>query len=618
MKKNNLLIELNRVNELMGTKRLITEQGWVDDVLLKLIKISTKSQSKIPDLITALKNSQNIDEQSENLRKLINQARIEQNKEILNVIRVSLKESSELVYKQMIKRINNPKLSNAITRLKSEGNAENEIVDIMIEGTPLASTGDRLVDDLLADEYARRMRKKVKEVFQGPKPKSGVPVNFTKFFDDKVGKMIEAAKMVNEAANKISQGDLTGEEIINWKNTIKENMRIIFYEDKSIIDFMEREIKQGVSTNQPGFKKIQTLMDDLKKETTVSDMPWKSGVIAEKVTNKWAVFLQETAKASFSDWIWVYKSLGKIVNLSKRLSKIMDGTKKVLDAAASIDTGGAIQKANNDAKKALSGAVVLPNWQRQLNVTLLGSARGFPLPSNKQSAYDEIIKVFDKKPLIAARASFIIEKIIKIIKLTITLEVITTLINYFKFFSTNKKLQIEHGDCINELTNSFRVEGQDVQNMFIESRTSSGVNYSAATWVPNCFTKLLDNTNVSDKDINDIIIRSHYFSEDKGIIGRILDRMNIKEDTYKFIVSSRARLLIEISEMWDNIAQGQITGADSVIDELVSEINKIRTQIKPVDVTTSQSPNNTQPTDTTTVNKTKDEPSKTGFKDPFK
>ena len=158
----------------MGTKQLISEQGWVDDMVLKLVNISTRSGSKIPDLITALRNSQTIDEKSNNLLRLINQSKKEQNKEILNVIKSALKETSELVYKQMIRNINNPKLSNVITKLKSEGKTEDEIVDILMGRLQLVSTNDSLADDLLADEYAKRMRKKVKEVYQGPKSEKQV------------------------------------------------------------------------------------------------------------------------------------------------------------------------------------------------------------------------------------------------------------------------------------------------------------------------------------------------------------------------------------------------------------------------------------------------------------
>jgi hypothetical protein len=625
MKKNNLLIELNRVNELMGTKQLISEQAWVDDMVLKLVNISTRSGSKIPDLITALRNSQTIDEKSNNLLRLINQSRKEQNKEILNVIKSALKETSELVYKQMIRNINNPKLSNVITKLKSEGKTEDEIVDILMGRLQLVSTNDSLADDLLADEYAKRMRKKVKEVYQGPKPNpiNGLSVNFTKFLDDKVGKMIDAAKLVNEAANKLSKGGLSGNEIKDWENTIKKNMQTIFYEDQSIIEFMEKEIAQGVKNRQPGFREIESLMSKLKKDTTISDMPWKSGPIAEKLTNKWSVFLNETLKSSFADWIWVYKSLGKLLNTSKRWLKI----KETINNITSIDAGGVIQKANSDAKKTISGAVVLPNWKRQLNVTLLGSPRGIPIKGSKADAYAEIIKVFKKKPLMAARASLIIEKIIKIIKLTITLEVIQTLVNYTRFFSTNKKVQTKYGNCINELTNAFRVEGQDAKNMFVESQTSDGVTYSANTWVPKCFTKLLYDKNVSDDDIRDIVTRSHYFSQDKGVIDRTLESMNIFESTWKFIASSRIRISAEIYNIWKDIEQGQITGQDSVIDELVSDINTLSNEIKPLNVSTSNSSstNSTQTnsqnqnqTGTTTVNKPKEPPLDPGFIDPFK
>jgi hypothetical protein len=578
-----IISEINRVNELMGT-RLITEQR-VDKILKGFIGLSNnqKINTKISNLLA--KESLTISDVKTLFNTLKNTKGT--NKSILDRI--------SSVEKSIVDKSNSPSYINKINSGLYKGLDEDEIMnDILLDMRK--KYGTFMDDDKILDAFTSNISKKIDDLksvkpTSKPEPKpeenfskqiNNILPNFTKFVGDRVDEMGKIAKNVNDNVNKLKQGGLTGDQIKEIEKSILKDMQKLYYTDRDLIVNMEKEITQGLKSTdkkiKDAFQHVKKIMDDLSP-TTEEGLRWKSGKVAKEVTpNRWGVFIKETLKSGFSDYIYLLKLFKK----NKKVQQTLENIEKI----SNVDSGGLVDDSIQKASQKLSGSLVLPNWKRQLWMTFIGSPRGVPIKGSKQDAYEAIITAFPKGSMTAARASLIIEKIIRIIKLTITLEVLVSLlqgIRDYKFYlvgteyyEESKRIQKTYSECIDEISKKLDELKKRPSDMELGD-------------YPECFITLMKSDKITDKELGYIVERAYFDMESREIIPRFVNALNITESTWKFIVSSRVRISVEIADLWTNYISGVKTGDFSRIDEYIegitSEVSQLRSEIRPIQLT---------------------------------
>jgi hypothetical protein len=395
-----------------------------------------------------------------------------------------------------------------------------------------------------------------------------LPVDFTKFVKDSVTEMTNKAKKVNENINILKQGGLDGDQIKNLENQILKDMQDIFYGDRNLITYMKNEIEDGVKNNtgntKKAFEDAKAWMDKLEKQTTEKGgMAWISGPLAKNITNKWSVFIKETLRESFGEWYW----------LARRIIK----SKPVKTAKEFIDNINGIEDnlVKNTTKKNVGSSA--NSWgERQAYLTLIGSGRGIPLKSSSNEAYEEIIKAFPKNSLNYARASLLVEKIIKVIKMTIYIQIFRVIQQFFGFGNTDKKLQKKYGPCIDELTK------------ILENKQTTIDKLTPAD-LPQCLIDLMNNKTIDEGVINGIMIRANFFANEEGVIDGLINKFDLLPTLINFVFGSRLRLATDIYTIITNWTESLRTGDDAIIDKYISdlttEVQKLKTEINPFEVT---------------------------------
>lgn len=395
-----------------------------------------------------------------------------------------------------------------------------------------------------------------------------LPIKFTKFVDNVVSNMADSARKVNDNINKINQGGLNGEEIKNLEKEILKDMQTIYLNDRKLIDFMTEEINSGAANStgdvRKAFNKAKELMGKLKSETTKDGgIPWKSGPLVSKITNKWSIFIKETLRESFGEWY----SLFRMINKSKPVKNV----KQVIDNINGIQDN----LVDNVTKKNV-GSSVIPFWKRQIFLTTIGSGRGIPFKGASPDAYEEIIKAFPKNSLNYARASLLLEKVIKVIKMSIYIQIFSVIAQFLGFGSADKKLQKKYGPCINELTKILKTK-------------KITANQLTPNDLPQCLTTLINDKTITEKELSGIMIRANYFANEETVLEGIINKLDLDNTLINFVFGSRVRLLNEIRTISSDWYSSLITGEDSIIDkyvlDLTEKVRNLKSEIKPFRIT---------------------------------
>lgn len=334
---------------------------------------------------------------------------------------------------------------------------------------------------------------------------------------------------------------------------------------------MTEEINSGVANStgnvRKAFNKAKELMDKLKSETTKDGgIPWKSGPLVSKITNKWSIFIKETLRESFGEWY----SLFRMINKSKPVKNV----KQVIDSINGIQDN----LVDNVTKKNI-GSSVIPFWKRQFFLTTIGSGRGYPFKGASPDAYEEIIKAFPKNSLNYAKASLLLEKVIKVIKMSIYIQIFSVIAQFLGFGSADKKLQKKYGPCINELTKILKTK-------------KITANQLTPNDLPQCLTTLINDKTITEKELSGIMIRANYFANEETVLEGIINKLDLDNTLINVVFGSRVRLLNEIRTISSDWYSSLITGEDSIIDkyalDLTGKVQKLKSEIKPFKITNNK------------------------------
>jgi hypothetical protein len=609
-----IISEINRVNELMGT-RLITEQR-VDKILQGFIDLSNnqKIKTKISNLLA--KESLTISDVKTLFNTLKNTKGT--NKSILD--RISSFEKS------IVDKSNSPSSIDKINSGLSKGLDEDEIMnDILLDMRK--KYGTFMDDDKILDAFTSNISKKIGELKSikpnepkpnEPKPKepnenlsktiNEISPNFTKFAANKFDKMSKIAKEINENANNLinNQNQLSANEIISLEKSIIKGFNDLYYGNSEIIKFIEKEIEQGLSSNNKNiakkYKLVKNKLDELKK--TLGD-DWS--VVEVLTPNKGRFrFLRITIGESFKEWrplIMGFQRFPRVIReVSHKLNEIYNKWK--------YGNKYEIKTIDPIISKKLEGSGVVPFWDKQFYLTVFGSGRGIPKKSLSKivdgkvikldNPYQNIIDLFPKNKIGMSWASFIIEKLIKIVKTSLYIHVVTEFSVWFKFFFvSDKQLQKKYGNCIDEITRKFKETGKEIHEL-------------TSNEYPECFNNLIKDPNINDEVLSDMLIRGYYFADEKGVrehISSVLDSLKLSESFFSFIVSSRAQVITEIIKLINNSLESQRTGDESILDGLIGNLRIELEQAQeesPVGIseTPSTTQTSTQQDDSTTTQTT--------------
>ena len=570
MRENKKIItEMLRIQEIMGLdKTLLNESIWDD-----LFKKGAKNAGEAI-IIGGKKISDDVADAIRLANKKLESKTIKLSQSIDDVLKVARKSSPEIVDEIIDVILNHPKISDEYIDILSD--ASKGIEDLMKNGKSYddaIKTIEELYDsrlrnnDILPNEIFDRLMKDVKEEIPKPKlddiegptpPKPDLPINFTKFLDGEVTKMAAIARRVNGNAELIVRGDLPGDKISLLEKEILKDMQTLYYSDQKLIESIINEVNQGLkSTNKKikgEFKKVNDLLNKLPPEGDTSIHRWKSGYVAKDLTNKWKIFANETLKSSFRGWINLYSRFGKIKGFWKKTQEIIDKTMgKVPDDVS---------------EKIATGADKLGWGKRQVNLTFAGSPRGIPLNKGKSGAYDEIIKAFPKNKMGYARASYVLERVIRFVTVSAIIESIYLFLAKIKFYGYHeyKSVQLKYPECIKELTKMFK-ENPDKKDYIIDE-------------YPECFQKLiLDDKGVTESELEAILSRASYFATKGEIVNSIYDSVVNSSTPYK-LISGRAQFLNEFLTIINDIEEGQETGNKSILDDYFEEGKKLRSEIE--------------------------------------
>jgi hypothetical protein len=562
MKDKKILTEINRIKEIMGVKLLTEQPKVLSDVITSLVNLTSKGPLK--NKLTSL--SKNINLTSKDVKNIFDEIKLMRNVSptVLSTIN-KFEQSIVNKYKDY---------SEYIRKQVGLNSDEDAIMDSIIK-TMKDTYGDLLSGNLL-DDFTINISKnieKIKKEINPPKPIPPKPEenfskvindispDFTKFAANKFDKMSEIAKKINEDAISLinNQNQLSANEILDLENSITKGFNDLYYGNSEIIKFIEKEIEQGLKSNNKNlsnkYKLVKNKFDELKK--TIGD-DWGIVKVLTPNTGKFG-FWKKTIKETIKDW----QFLGTVV---KRMGRVIaqsgEKFKKYLDPQYQM-------KSIEETSKTLEGSSVVPFWKKQIYLTVFGSGRGIPKKSLSKiidgkvikldNPYQNIMDLFPKNKVGKAWASLIIEKLIKIIKTTVYLNVISNFYNYIKFNLTDKKLQKTYGNCIYELSKKFKETGKSITELSPDE-------------YPKCFKDLVNTPNIENEVLQDIIVRGYYFADTESFIAKSLDSLKFNESFFSFIVSSRAQVITEVVKLIDDALETQKTGDDSILDGIIGDL----------------------------------------------
>lgn len=609
MKKNNkkIINEINRLNELMGlNKKLLNEQAWIDDLITGLIQAGAKQGDEITTLATKLSDDALTTlEKTDVLEDIIRIAQREGNDDLLRVVNTQLVRSGGRLMSQLDDIIVNNRsvIQAGIDRGASKSDLQKMFVD---DFNP--NTGDDILDELIKRQLRTKIGKEYDELISTT---DDITSTTTRVTDDAAE---TGARETGDDAAETGTRELSGEEVENLINDLEDipwdNVPLI---SEEVANHMLTTANRGTFGRwvRGDFRRLYALL--VEKTERIRKL---SKLYIETTNSTLKARLEERIKADLYDLALNNKKLlnetnseltdvinsfgrerGNIINPNEKrfaeyigdLRKETDGFKvvKIMNLTSEgrkgltilgdafrasipgktkwINTVINIGKSVKEIPARLIGKEgeaaaketiekIASDRQKTWNWVKSGSPRGNPWRTENQKNY---IKIIEKGGLSAAKKSYILELIFRLIQWKVLFAVIYTFRNAITssiFTSSEKKSRMKN--CI-LLRNSSDATQEQINS------ACSEFNDVFSKWAMDSIEGNLDENDEEGKRfIKDLIdqIFSDFFDEASDLFpGKIDDMVYFVYKTIIFFSNDKQQEQLE-----NALRDGQQTAQDQI------------------------------------------------------
>jgi hypothetical protein len=549
--EKNLITEINRIHQLMGVKKLITESKKLLGSLLgmaqEFVEYASKIQIKdvatrraISELETAVNTVRtsggkvNLTPEEyikifNNLRKSANPGIIAKMAELDRRIVTSLRDNLSEV-------TDTPEVSDLIKQIIDDGGTLDDVNDVLAQlfkkrygnyvnfATVVDDAGNVIKE--LMDEYLERIRKvyenlggKVVVDDDGGETIVEEILDLSPLFIRYQTEHLRAGEILaNEVMGLIERRatipETSGTEILNLNQQIKNSMDRLRKWNIEYVQRLEAEVENRLTfTDSPDHTRWVRINDVLK------EIKIKKG--------NWGV--QKGTTPLTAIWKFIWKSFQAGTKFEIQLAKNVDSLKYIWPG----NWGKAAKKLGEAFSEGQSGANKLESeiqaFREEVDTDLLaktsffeeyfipGSPRGIPWPRKNPSgnvpnadelylpnAYGQIQALAKRYPMLQSWASLLLEKIWVVIKIQLHYTWIMGSYDLLKFILTDEKnIQKKYGDCVDEMAKALKNGTFKIVDDIPQG-------------VPPCLLELMKSEQFLEEELGEFMIRADFFSRGEG------------------------------------------------------------------------------------------------------
>jgi hypothetical protein len=626
--EKNLITEINRIHQLMGVKKLITEQrklivpllGMAQEFLEYVSKrtiddvATRRAVSELQTAVNAVRASGGRVNPltSEEYIKIFNNLRrsvdpniaakmVEFDRKIVTLIRDNLSEVTDTIeVRELIKRIIdeggtlddvNDVLAqlfkkrygnyvNFATVVDDDGTVIKELMDDYLEGIRkvYVDLGGKLADDVV-DAGRGTISREIVELS---------PV-FTRYTNEVGNKMKPLLDEVMALIERRTSTEVDTTRLDELDKEIKTLMDEINDLNTKYVEALEAQIKYG---KELGPTENRGRWADIDKYIT--DVKSKYG--------DWGVTKVSTPRTEF--WSWVYETLYASVAFERKIVKFIKGisienfSKLMAKGKAAANRADGIREKikayERDVNSDLAAKVA---WYERWLIP--GSSRGIPReltgPIGTKlvypNAFGELLKYQTKNKTLRAWLSLVAEKLIIVGKAQLYYSILIPAIRTYQFVKADwgdKNIQKKYGSCITETSKAIK-EGKinsddyDSESMTEEEKTKFFSQF------PPCLQTLLQSEEFLKNEFEDFMTRADFWS--RGTRGEILGSYFIDAlldvnmvDPLRIFTGTLGNIMVKFfpglyDRWWESEETGDMTAVEEYLQEQENQIRRDTTRI---------------------------------------
>lgn len=628
--KKDLITEINRIHQLMGVKKLITESRKLLVSLLgmaqEFVEYASKRQiddvatrravSELQTAVNTVRNSggrvnpltsEEYIKIFDNLRRSVDSniaaKMAELDQKIVASIRDNLSEVTDTIeVRELIKQIIddggtlddvNDVLAqlfkkrygnyvNFATVYDDAGNVVKELMDDYLEGirkvyVDLGGKLDNVVDDVT--DGGRSIAADIVEIS---------PV-FTRFTNEIGNKMKPLLDEVMELIELRTSTEVDPTRLDELDNEIKTLMDKINNLNTQYVEGLESQIKYGMEfgpvNNRGRWADIDKYITDVKSKY-----------------GEWGVTKVSTPRTEF--WSWVYETLYASISFERSIVKFIKGISlenfsKLLEKGkvAANKADGIREKITAYERDVNSDLATKVAWYERLLIP--GSSRGIPKPLQGPTgtklyypnAYGELLKYQTKNKMLRAWLSLVAEKLLIVGKAQLYYSVLIPAIRTYQFVKADwgdKNIQKKYGSCITETSKVIKegkvnLDDYDSESMTEEEKTKFFSEF------PPCLQELLQSEEFLNNEFEDFMTRADFWS--RGTRGEILRSYFIDGlldvnlvDPLRIFTGTLGNVMMKFfpglyDKWWESEETGDMTAVEEYLQEQENEIITDTTRI---------------------------------------
>tara|TARA_R110000868_G_scaffold145334_5_gene365509 strand:- start:614 stop:2635 length:2022 start_codon:yes stop_codon:yes gene_type:complete len=628
--KKNLITEINRIHQLMGVKKLITESRKILVPLLQIAQeiveyaakrnLDDATRRAVSELKTGTKGLVDADGNPiplkaedyvrifDNLKKSTDTGIIAKMAEIDQKIVSAIQDNiSELItpdIKTLIKQYIDSGANEDFVVKELQTIFKNTSYGKYADFTTVVDDAGRAVETLL-DDYLREIRKvyvdlggKLDDVVDGGGGGGSIareiveisPV-FTRFTNEIGNKMKPLLDEVMELIELRTSTEVDPTRLPELDKEIKTLMERINDINSEFVESLEAQIEYGMTF---GPVEDRARWTDINKYIT--DVKDKYGV--------WGVTKVSTPRTEF--WSWAFETWEASLTFEKSIGKFFRGiwnwkqnlaeawTKGVEAAKKGEGIREKITAYERDVNSDLAAKV--PFWQKHI---WPGSSRGLPKPIEGKdgtdlvypNAYGELLKYQTKNKMVRAYLSLVAEKLLIVGKSQLYYSVIIPAVRLYQFVKADwgdYGVEKKYGSCITETSQAIKDgeinwDDSDFQSMTEEEKTNFFSQF------PPCLQTLLQSEEFFNNEFEDFMTRAEFWSRGRReqavasyFIESLLD-LNVY-DPLRLITGTFGNMFIKFfpglrEAFWEAEETGNMSALEQFLEEQPAQIVRDTTEV---------------------------------------
>ena len=623
--EKNLITEINRIHQLMGVKKLITESKKLLGSLLgmaqEFVEYASKRQIKdvatrraISELETAVNTVRtsggkvNLTPEEyikifNNLRKSADPGIIAKMAELDRRIVTSLRDNLSEV-------TDTPEVSDLIKQIIDDGGTLDDVNDVLAQlfkkrygnyvnfATVVDDAGNVIKE--LMDEYLERIRKVYenlggKVVVDGGRGSiaedilelSPVFIRYTNEVGKKMKPLLDRVMQLIETRTS-TEVDTT--RLPELDREIKRLMDEINNINSEFVESLEAQIKHGMEfgpvEDRTRWNEINEYITDVKSR--LGDWGATKGVAPGTEYWSW-IFEAWEASKTFE------RNIGNFLNFFKWPEYIAEAwTKGVAAVTRAKGIKEEILAYERNVNSDLAAKV--PFWQKQI---FPGSSRGLPKPLKQKdgtelyfpNAHGQILKYETRNKKVRAYLSLVAEKLFIVLRSQLYYALVIPAYRTFKFWRADwgdYGVEKKYGSCITATSEAIKDgklnwEDSDFQYMKDEEKTEFFSKF------PPCLQKLLQSKEFFDNEFLDFMTRAEFWSRGRreqavgGYFIESLFDLNVY-DPLRLVTGTLGNVFIKFfpglrEEFWKAEETGNMSELEQFLQDTANRIETDTTEV---------------------------------------